>query len=296
MGRFLREAVDSVLHQDYPRVEYIVMDGGSSDETLAILESYGPRLRFESHRDSGPAEAVNRGFALARGSILAYLAADDSYLPGAISAAVRFLEEHPEHAGVYGNAWWVDEVGQIVSRYPTETFCAAELARRCFICQPACFLRREAVEAVGGLDPDLAFSYDYELWMRMARTFTLGHIPQVLARSRMHRNNRTLGQRAQAFEETMRVLRRHYGYVPFSWVYAQCAHAIDRRDQFFEPLEPSLAKYVASLPAGLRWNWRHPLRYLSEWAGVMNWSAARRRMRFLKAAPPDALRFPERHP
>ncbi len=137
MGRFIRPTIESVLGQDYPRLEYIVMDGGSSDDTLYILKSYAGRIACFSEPDLGAADAVNRGFRRAQGSVLAFLNADDTYLPGAIAAAVGALQSHPEAAVVYGNAHWVDAAGRTLGRYPTRAFDAALLAQECFICQPA---------------------------------------------------------------------------------------------------------------------------------------------------------------
>src|SRR5579871_3122093 len=98
MGRFLEETILSVLEQDYPHVEYLVMDGGSSDGTLETLRRYDGRLRYISAPDSGQADAVNRGFAQTSGPIFAFLNADDTYLPGALSAVVQAFQDHPEAA------------------------------------------------------------------------------------------------------------------------------------------------------------------------------------------------------
>src|ERR1700736_4205929 len=107
--RFIARTVESVLEQDYPNVEYIVMDGGSTDGTLAILERYRDRLHCVSGRDGGVADAVNRGFLSSRGSIFAWLSADDTYLPGAISAVVRRFVSSPDLDVVYGEGLWIDE-------------------------------------------------------------------------------------------------------------------------------------------------------------------------------------------
>src|SRR5579859_651809 len=114
MGRFLEATIQSVLSQDYPNIEYIVMDAGSTDETLAILERYKDRLQFHSGTDAGTADAINKGFARSHGSIFAYLNADDIYLPGAISTALRALASEPKAGVVYGDANWVDEQGRVL--------------------------------------------------------------------------------------------------------------------------------------------------------------------------------------
>src|SRR6201987_4508247 len=113
MGRYLEETIQSVLSQDYPNIEYIVMDAGSTDETLAILEKYRGRLEFHSAPDLGTADAINKGFARSHGSVFAYLNADDIYLQGAISNAMRRLSSEPDAGVVYGDANWVDEQGRM---------------------------------------------------------------------------------------------------------------------------------------------------------------------------------------
>ncbi|MDQ2945303.1 MAG: glycosyltransferase [Acidobacteriota bacterium] len=269
MGRFLRATIESVLAQDYPRIEYIVMDGGSTDATLAILADYAGRLTYFSGPDAGTADAVNRGFRKAHGSILAFLNADDTYLPGGISAAVQALLAHPEAAAVYGNAYWVDQDGRTLGSYPVRPFDPALLRQECFICQPASFLRRDALEEAGMLDPALQYTYDYDLWIRLARVNTMGKIDQFVATSRMHRDSKTLGERRGVLKETLGMLQRHFGYIPFRWIDAYAANLMDGRDQFFEPTQPSIAKYLLSLLIGIGYNSGYPLRFLREWAAVM---------------------------
>lgn len=273
-ARFIERTILSVLAQDYPRIEYLVMDGGSTDGTVEILKRYADRLQFVSEHDRGAADAINRGFALTHGEIFTYINADDVLLPGAVSTAARSFKGDV----VYGGAWWIDETGKHIARYPVRDFDAALLARECFICQPASFLRREAFEHAGRMDPSLQLTFDYELWMRLAKTCEFHRIDAVLAESRMHRENKSLGQRGAVFRETFRILERHYGYVPFQWIYGYLCHRGDRRDQFFEPFRPSMWRYLESLPAGLWMNRGSALRYLAEWWRVMSWDGFVRRV------------------
>jgi glycosyltransferase involved in cell wall biosynthesis len=267
-GRYLEATIQSVLAQDYGRIEYIVMDGGSSDESLEILKQYDGRLTWVSQKDSGAADAVNKGFDRAYGEIFAYLNADDLLHPGAVSAAVSGLRTNPDAAAVYGEGEWIDEAGAIIAKYPVKDFNPKLLESECFICQPASFARREAFVNLGGLDPTLALTFDYEFWMRLVRVYKMARIRQTLASSRMHTANKSLGRKKEVFEETFRVMQRHYGYVPFSWVYSYLCFLADGRDQFFEPLQPSLLRYVASLPKGLGLNPGALGRYMADWSSV----------------------------
>jgi glycosyltransferase involved in cell wall biosynthesis len=276
MAELLPAAIESVLSQDYPRLEYIVVDGGSTDATLSILERYRDRLTYSSAPDRGPSDAVHRGLRRAHGEIFAWLNADDTYLPGAIRAGVEYLEAHPEIDVVYGEGWWIDESGAIISRYPTLPFDAEVLQRDCFICQPAAFLRASSYRRCE-LDPAVNMSFDYDLWIRMAKAgFRFAAIPRYMANSRIHQGSLTINQRRRIFHASMNLLRRHYGYVPFSWVFGYTAYRIDGRDQFFQPLQPTVWKYLASLPMGLSINRRMPLRFLKDWL-LAPWAALRRR-------------------
>ena len=270
MAQYLPQTIESVLTQDYPRIEYIVVDGGSTDGSLAILEGFRDRLCYRSAPDRGPSDAAYQGFRQARGEILAWLNADDTFLPGAVRTAASYLQAHPDTDVVYGEGWWIDESGAVIRRYPTSPFEAKLLERDCFICQPAAFLRASSYRLCE-LDPEVSRSFDYDLWIRMAKAgLKFASIPEYLANSRMHRGAKTIYERDLVFHASMDLLKRHYGYVPLPWIFGYTAYRLDHRDQFFEPLEPSAWKFLASLPVGLRYNPRKPLRFLGEWlaAGV----------------------------
>jgi glycosyltransferase involved in cell wall biosynthesis len=279
MGRYIEHAISSVLSQDYPRIEYIVVDAGSTDGTLEILQRYRHGLHFTSGRDSGPADAINRGFLDTTGSLFAWLNADDTFLPGAVGAAVEHFERHPDIDIAYGNAHWTGPRGEIVGSYPARDFDRALLAQECFICQPASFLRAPIFRRLT-VNPRLQYAFDYDLWIRAAaQGCRFGRIDRNLACSRMHLENRTLGRRGGVLRECMQVLQTHFGYVPFSWVHTYCCYLLDCEDQFYRPIRPSFAKYAMSLPVGL-WKNRAALRrYLAEWWNVMNPEACRRQWR-----------------
>jgi glycosyltransferase involved in cell wall biosynthesis len=258
MAHFLEETIQSVLSQDYPNIEYIVMDGGSTDGTLELLRRYEGRLAWVSQADNGQADAINKGFQLARGEYFAFLNADDTYLPGAISAAVKALNADPEAGAVYGEAYYTRQDGSVISPYPTEPYDYARLGHLCYICQPASLMRASAFRAVGMLDPSLHLTLDYDLWLRIAKRHPLVKIDQYLATSRMHDDNKTLSQRAVTFREVIQITRRHRGYVPLNWLYGYAGHILDGKDGFFEHSPPSLTKYALTLALGA---WHNPLRF-----------------------------------
>jgi glycosyltransferase involved in cell wall biosynthesis len=265
MAKYLTETIESVLAQDYPNIEYIVVDGGSTDGSLEILERYQGRLRYFSEPDAGPSDAAVKGFRQARGDIFAWLNADDSYLPGAVRTGVEYLQAHPEIDVVYGEGWWIDENGATIDRYPTLPFDAKILERDCFICQPASFIRAAAYRRCD-LDPGVNRSFDYDLWIRMAKAgIRFASVPQYLANSRMHQGAKTIYERDSVFQASMHLLKRHYGYIPLPWIFGYTAYRLDHRDQFFEPLRYNAWKYLASLPVGLWYNRRKPLRFMTEW-------------------------------
>jgi glycosyltransferase involved in cell wall biosynthesis len=273
---FLERTIASVLSQDYPHIEYFVQDGGSTDGSTAILDRYTGRLRYASRRDRGPADALNRGLVQTRGEIVAWINADDMYLPGAVSAAVRRFAEYPEAGVIYGQGIWIDTEGQELGPYPTISPYRPDMfAAECGICQPAVFMRRETLAAAGWLDANLRFAFDYELWMRMAAIRPFVAVTEKMALSRMHRGNITISKRREVFEENIAILRRHYDYVPVNWIYGYLSYRRDGRDQFFEPLYHSPAVYGATLVVGSVYNRRHLGRYWMEWASRI-WRIVRR--------------------
>ena len=218
-GRFIRETIESVLTQSYPRIEYLGMDGGSTDETVEILKSYGDRLAWVSEPDGGQTQAINKGWRRTRGRIIAYLNSDDTYLPGAVGRAVAAFATDPHAGAVYGEGYHVDAAGGVIERYPTEPFDMGRLATTCFICQPTVFLRRDVVDTLGYLDESCRYCMDYDLWIRIARVSPFVHVPEYLANTRVHSATVTDALRGSVHAEILDTVHRHFGRVSSQWVY-----------------------------------------------------------------------------
>ncbi len=220
-GIFIEDTIRSVLSQDYPRLEYIVVDGGSTDQTLDILRKYADRLTWISEPDRGQADAVNKGMRMAKGSIIGWLNSDDSYLPGAVGKIVDYFTQYPDKVMVYGEGQHVNKAGQFIGRYPTFPFDFKLLAERCFVCQPTVFLRSEAVAELGYLNEALQTCMDYDLWIRMGKSYDnrIGYLEEYLANSRLHQEAKTFSMREVVYKEIISTVNKHYGYTPITWVY-----------------------------------------------------------------------------
>jgi len=207
-GRYLAATIDSVLAQDYPRIEHVVVDGGSADETLDVLRRYD-HLRWVSEPDRGQAHALNKGFALSRGEILGWLNADDVYLPGAVSAAVETLRSSG-CALVHGGWCQIDEQGNVLREVAPIPFdYRLQLEVRNGVSQPGSLFTRAAFDAVGGIDESYRYAMDYELWLKLGARFEVRHVDRVLAGYRLHPESKTVAE-AEAFRpETWRAARSH---------------------------------------------------------------------------------------
>ena len=210
-GRYVRETIESIRSQDYPRVEHIVVDGGSTDETLAVLAEYD-HLRWVSEPDRGQSHALNKGFAMARGEIFAWLNSDDYYLPGAVSRAVEVLQSSGS-ALVYGGVRALQQ-GRPTFDQPAAPFdLSVLLATGNRIGQPAAFFTRASFEAVDGIDESLRYAMDYDLWAKLGARFDVTHIDDVLAVVRFHEDCKSIREQALIWPEMVRVSRRHGGAV-----------------------------------------------------------------------------------
>jgi len=224
-ARFIERTLESVARQG-GGVEHIVMDGGSTDGTVEILERWRDRISFSSGRDGGQTAAINSGIARARGEVLAYLNSDDVYYDGAVAAAVEAFERNPSADVVYGDAVHIDDGDRILGAYPTEEWSMERLKLVCFLCQPAVFFRRRVIERFGPFDARLHYCMDYEYWLRLGmRGARFVHIPLRLAGSRVHDATKTRTRPRQVHAEINTMLRERIGSVPDNWLW-NYAHAV----------------------------------------------------------------------
>lgn len=209
----LEATIRSVIEQDYPRVQYIVMDGGSTDQSADILRRYDDRLTWTSARDAGQADAIATGFAQAQGEVLAWLNSDDVYTPGAIARAVRALRDHAQAPLVYGDVDWLTKDGRLIGPcVSTEPFDRARLLHVSnFISQPSTFFRRDAYEAIGGLNRTLHYVMDYDLWLRLTRDGPAVYLPHTQAQVRIYPQTKSAAGGSQRFEEMRTMLAAHRG-------------------------------------------------------------------------------------
>ena len=234
--RYIEKTIQSVLSQDYPQIEYMIVDGGSTDSTANLIRKYEDRLAWwVSEKDNGQTDAINKGFARAKGGILAWINSDDTYEPGAVTAAVNYLQEHPDVGMVYADCNYIDEAGNVIGKFNASQTNYRWLRQGyTHIPQQTMFFRADLWKQVGPLDPSFYFAMDYDLWTRIAARTQIKYIPQTWANFRLHTSGKTILADEHCWPEMIRVHYRDGG-------------------SFFSVI---VAKYYARKLMGPLWNLR----------------------------------------
>ncbi len=245
-ARFLEETIRSVLAQGYPHIEYIVIDGGSTDGSVEIIKKYAAGSRpgnfrhsichWVSEQDRGQTDAINKGFARAKGDIFAWINSDDTYNPEAVAEAVDYLMQNPDAAMVYADCNFIDEEGRVIGKFAARQTDYRRLRRGyVHIPQQTMFFRARYWREVGPLDPSFYFAMDYDLWVRIAARAPIQYLPgRTWANFRIHTASKTHVNDERGWKEMLRVHYRDGG-------------------SFFSLI---VAKYYLRKVVGPLWKWR----------------------------------------
>jgi glycosyltransferase involved in cell wall biosynthesis len=209
-GRFIRKTIESCLQQDHRPLEILVIDGSSTDETVDVLRSFGdiPELKWISEKDNGVVDAVNKGLARAKGAIAGIQSSDDTYLPGAVSQAVKAFSLHPEACLVFGDVLPLDAEGNMGTDKPQPAFSLARLlSRRLYVPQPAAFFRTQVAVSSGGWDERIPYVPDTDLWFRLSLRHPVVKLDGFIACSRKHPGQRDK-QSARIYRDYMLMLEQ----------------------------------------------------------------------------------------
>ncbi|MBI4836209.1 MAG: glycosyltransferase [Candidatus Abawacabacteria bacterium] len=223
-GEFIEETIKSVMEQTYKNIEYIIVDGGSKDNTVEIITKmvaqYPNRIQWISEKDKGQSDAINKGLRRARGDIVAWLNSDDIYDLATVEKVVSFFKSNKAISFVHGQGLHIAKDGTFLELYPSKPCDYNTLHYSCPICQPTSFWRRDILLTVGYLNPTLHFAMDYEYWIRISKQFKMGFIPDHLASTRIYEATKTSNQRHKVHREILEVVKSNYCSVHANWIYA----------------------------------------------------------------------------
>jgi len=245
-GQFLEATIKSVLDQDYPNLEYIIIDGGSTDNSLEIIRKYEHRLSYwASEPDGGQADGINKGFGHASGELLGWLNSDDIYAPGAIKYVANQFMQNPEWQFLYGDGRFIDETGKYLGpcTCTRKSFGSNYILNHDPIVQPASFWRRQLWRHVGPLDTGLNWAFDWD-WFIRAYTITPFHYcPQSLANYRLHAKAKTQSGSTKREAELITIMRRHKG----QWQHAYLMYRAHQIEHTIETILGPLATPIRPL-------------------------------------------------
>ena len=263
---YLEWTLRSVLGQDYPYIEYIVVDGGSTDGSVDLIRRYAHRLAWwVSEPDEGQADALRKGFARARGTIWGWVNSDDMLAPGAVRQVVETFEKHPEAGMVVGEALFIDAVGRPFNHYTPQVHTLADLMAFGILPQPAVFFRRDVYEAVGGIDVSYHYLLDHHLWIRMALERPWVTVPCIWAFARFHAEAKNFAQGVGFAREARRLMawmEHHPKTAPYFFRHRRRILAAGYR--FMGRYLLDAGRPASALAAYLRAWWWHPREAMQE--------------------------------
>jgi len=194
-GQYLEDTIRSVISQGYPNLEYIIIDGGSCDDSVSIIKKYDNFITYWiSEPDRGQTHAINKGLQRATGEIIAWINSDDQYCPGAFSTVAQYFTDHPDIGMLFGDLEVIDSEGKLTycKKHKSITLNALLLGRS--IPQPSTFFKKSVIQDVGLLDESLHYTMDYDLWIRIFSKYSMNHIPSFRGRFRIHSESKTVSQ------------------------------------------------------------------------------------------------------
>lgn len=215
-GKFIQETIESVLSQNYPNLEYFIIDGGSTDKTLKILKSYGNKIRWLSEKDKGQTNAINNGLKKVTGDIISYINSDDVYLPNTFNTVAEFFMRNEETQWLSGDYFIIDEKGKKIQSYIASykkllrrnpTFNKLAIAN--YVIQPSTFWRRSLLKNIGLFDESLYYCMDYDYWMRIIQKYPLHVLDNHFSLFRLHQQSKGGENFVNQFREEHQIVKKY---------------------------------------------------------------------------------------
>lgn len=270
-AQYLEDTIRSVLEQGYPNLEYIIVDGGSTDGSVDIIRKYEHKLAWwVSEKDEGQGDAIRKGFSHASGEVIAWINSDDYYLPGAVLQAASVLKSHPDVGLVYGDVVSLNGKGQPINVQRLPDYSLQDLMSFHIIGQPSVFMRRAVYEKVGGIDPRFHYLLDHQLWLKMAAEAKIYHLPALWSAARYHADAKNVALAARFGREAYQIVDWMAASEPFSQEFACHRRRIKAGADWLNAWYCSVGgKYGRSIAAYWRTFWRDPGRVTADWKRVL---------------------------